>query len=156
METKYRSVNEIKAQICELLTSRREQPCSKYWFRNKDRCYYASTFEASFRKAVHECSNRYSRLLRINSWDEARFIFRSPIPRNITYWVGKCDSRNGGFDLLYMVPSGRSSCSECKPNRRGEHCIFHQHHFICEKSAPYSPDIPEKIQVLCQQPGEPT
>ncbi|XP_072891102.1 uncharacterized protein [Hemitrygon akajei] len=35
METKYRSVNETKAQICELLTSRREQTCSQDWIRNE-------------------------------------------------------------------------------------------------------------------------
>ncbi|XP_072894756.1 uncharacterized protein [Hemitrygon akajei] len=38
METKYRSVNETKAQICEFLTSRREQACSEDWIRKKGRC----------------------------------------------------------------------------------------------------------------------
>ncbi|XP_072890927.1 uncharacterized protein [Hemitrygon akajei] len=45
METKYRSVNETKAQICELLTSRREQACSQGWVRNQDRCYFISALE---------------------------------------------------------------------------------------------------------------
>ncbi|XP_059814703.1 uncharacterized protein LOC132386447 [Hypanus sabinus] len=58
IERKYRSVNENKAQICELLTSRREQTCSKNWMKNRDRCYYVSTFETSSHKAMHECSSR--------------------------------------------------------------------------------------------------
>ncbi|XP_059816929.1 uncharacterized protein LOC132388570 [Hypanus sabinus] len=71
METKYRSVIETKAQICELLTSRREQIVSKDWIKNKYRRYYVSTFETTFRKAIQECSKRDSRLLEINSTDEA-------------------------------------------------------------------------------------
>ncbi|XP_059815902.1 oxidized low-density lipoprotein receptor 1-like isoform X2 [Hypanus sabinus] len=85
METKYRSVKEAKAQICELLISRRgdasspsftcssshEQTCFKDWVTNKDQCYYVSTFDTSFQKAEQECSNLHSRLLEINSSDEA-------------------------------------------------------------------------------------
>ncbi|XP_059815350.1 oxidized low-density lipoprotein receptor 1-like isoform X2 [Hypanus sabinus] len=92
METKYRSVNETKAQICELLTSRREQTCSKDWMKNKDRCYYVSTFEASFRQAMEECSNRDSRLLEINSRDEASFASNKLLYRNIALWIGKCEN----------------------------------------------------------------
>ncbi|XP_072892883.1 oxidized low-density lipoprotein receptor 1-like [Hemitrygon akajei] len=79
METKYRSVNETKAQICELLTSRREQNCSENWVTNKDRCYYVSTFVTSFYRAIQDCSNRDSRLLEINSTDEEECGPDSPV-----------------------------------------------------------------------------
>ncbi|XP_072893048.1 oxidized low-density lipoprotein receptor 1-like [Hemitrygon akajei] len=91
METKYRSVNKAKDRICELLTSRREQTCSEDWITNKDQCYYVSTFEISFYRAVQECSNRDSRLLEINSTDEARFVSHILVYRNRAYWIGKCE-----------------------------------------------------------------
>ncbi|XP_072891079.1 uncharacterized protein [Hemitrygon akajei] len=155
METKYRSVNETKAQICELLTSRREQMCSEDWATNKDRCYFVSTFETSFRRAIQECSNRDSWLLEINSRDEASFVPRS-VPRNYAYWIGQCANGNVDFGRLYKLSSAGSSCSVCKSRRRGDNCLHYKHRFICEKSAHSRPDIPERIQVLCQQPGEPT
>ncbi|XP_072890898.1 uncharacterized protein [Hemitrygon akajei] len=92
METKYRSVNETKAQICELLTSRREQTCSKNWVTNKDRSYYVSTIETSFQKAIQECSNRHSRLMEINSSDEARFASDNLLDNNFAYWIEKCEN----------------------------------------------------------------
>ncbi|XP_059818403.1 oxidized low-density lipoprotein receptor 1-like [Hypanus sabinus] len=71
METKYRSINETKAQICELLTSRRDQTCSQNWIRNKDRCYFISTVNGSYDGAKQHCSSFDSRLLEMNSHDEA-------------------------------------------------------------------------------------
>ncbi|XP_059814520.1 uncharacterized protein LOC132386260 [Hypanus sabinus] len=115
METKYRSVIESKARICNFWTSSREQTCSKDWVTNTDRCYYVSTFETSFPRAM-----------------------------------------NTVHGLMYKVTSGSSSCSECTSSGGSDYCLHDKHHFICEKSAPCCPDIPEKIQVLCQQPGEPT
>ncbi|XP_059819177.1 asialoglycoprotein receptor 1-like [Hypanus sabinus] len=67
METKYRSVNETKAQICEFLTSRREQTCSKDWIRNEDLCYFISSFESSYQGAKQLCSIADSKLLQIIS-----------------------------------------------------------------------------------------
>ncbi|XP_059814586.1 uncharacterized protein LOC132386344 [Hypanus sabinus] len=146
METKYRSINETKAEICELLASGREKTCSKEWFSNTDRRYYVSKYATTFPRAMQECSNINFRLVEVNSTDET----------NVAYWVGKCANGNDVHGLLYNVASGRSSCSECKSSRSADNCINDEHHFICEKSAPCCPDIPEKIQVLCQQPGEPT
>ncbi|XP_072891648.1 snaclec bitiscetin subunit beta-like [Hemitrygon akajei] len=156
METKYRSVNKTKAQICELLTSRREQTCSEDWVTNKDRCYFVSTFETSFRRAIQECSNLDSRLLEINSRDEASFVSRSLVRQNLVYWIGQCTTGNFDFGRLYKISSGSSSCSVCQSNKWGGNCLHDNHHFICEKSASSRPDIPEKIQLLCHQPGEPT
>ncbi|XP_072891381.1 uncharacterized protein [Hemitrygon akajei] len=156
MDTKYRSVNETKAQICESLTSRREQTCFKDCATNTDRRYYVSTYERSFPRAMQECSIRDSRLLEINSRDEASFVFRLLDNRNLAYWVGKCANGDDTTGLLYNVSSGRSSCSACTSSGGSEYCPHEKHRFICEMSAPCCPDIPEKIQVLCQQPGEPT
>ncbi|XP_059817385.1 uncharacterized protein LOC132388987 [Hypanus sabinus] len=155
METKYRSVNETKAEICDSLTSRREQTCFKDCATNTDRRYYVSTFDTSFPRAMQECSNRDSRLLEINSRDEVSFVFRLVDNRNRAYWVGKCAIGDDATGLLYNVSSGRSSCSACSSSGGSDYCLHDKHHFICEKSAPCCPDIPEKIQVLCQQPGEP-
>ncbi|XP_072890952.1 C-type lectin domain family 4 member M-like [Hemitrygon akajei] len=150
METKYRSVNETKAQICDFWTSRREQTCSKDWVTYKNQCYYVSTFETSFPRAMQECSNRESKLLEINSRDEASFVLRSLVRRNLAYWIGQCETGNDAYGLLYKVTSGWSSCSDCKSSGGSDYCIHDNYHFICEKSAPCCPDIPVKIQVLCQ------
>ncbi|XP_059818903.1 oxidized low-density lipoprotein receptor 1-like [Hypanus sabinus] len=157
METKYRSVNETKAQICEILTSRREQNSSKDWVTNKDRCYYVSRFKASFQKAIQECSIRDSRLLEINSRDEASFVYNNLLYKNLKYWIGKCEDGNVSFGLLYKGSSGTSPCSQCDLTSLGRiyPCDLDQH-FICEKSATLFSHIPEKIQGLCQQPVEAT
>ncbi|XP_072891413.1 uncharacterized protein [Hemitrygon akajei] len=157
METKYRSVNETKAQICELkrLKSRREQTCSKDWVTNKDRCYYVSTFHTSFRRAMQECSNRDSRLLEINSSDEASFASNKLLYRNLAHWIGKCESGNVSLALLYTESPGPSVCRDCEPHVRSYPCDSDRR-FICEKSAPLFPDIPEEIKGLCQQQVEST
>ncbi|XP_062895678.1 oxidized low-density lipoprotein receptor 1-like [Mobula hypostoma] len=155
MQTKYRSVNETKAQICELLTSRREHTCSKDWITNKDRCYYVSTFETSFYTAMRECSNRDARLLEINSRDEASFVSHKLVHRNGAYWIGKCEDGNVDWDLLYKVSSGTSDCGDCR-SYPGRNSCNRARRFICEKLAPLFPDIPENIQDLCQQPMEAT
>ncbi|XP_072891400.1 C-type lectin domain family 12 member A-like [Hemitrygon akajei] len=147
MEAKYRSVNETKAQICEFLTSRREQTCSENWVTNKDRCYYVSKSVTSFYKANQECSNGDSRLLEINSRDEATFVSDKLVNRSRAYWIGQCEDRNVGWSLLYKPSSGTPVCSQCV---RSNPCDGDRH-FICEKSAPLFPDIPETIQGLCQQ-----
>ncbi|XP_072893339.1 killer cell lectin-like receptor subfamily B member 1A [Hemitrygon akajei] len=155
METKYRSVNETKAQICELLTNRREQTCSENWITNEDRCYYVSTFVTSLYKAIQDCSNRDSRLLEIDSKDEENFISRNLVYGTRIYWIGKCENRNASFRLLYKGSSGTPYCWQCDPTAvsRSYPCNSDQH-FICEKSL--LPDIPEKIQGLCQQQVEAT
>ncbi|XP_072892858.1 uncharacterized protein [Hemitrygon akajei] len=157
METKYRSINETKAQICELLTSRRVQNCSANWIKNNNRCYYVSTFETSFYGAMQECSNRESRLLEINSRDEASFVSQNLVSINLEYWIGKCEDGNVGFRLVYKGSFETSSCNQCDPTavRRIYACDRDQR-FICEKPASLFPDIPEKIQDLCQQPVEAT
>ncbi|XP_072890902.1 uncharacterized protein [Hemitrygon akajei] len=156
METKYRSVNETKAQICELLTSRREQTCSKNCVTNTDRRYYVSKFTTSFYRARKECSNRNFSLVEVNSRDEVSFVFDSLVRWNVTYWVGKCANGDDATGLLYNVSSGRCSCSACTSSGGSDYCLHDKHHFICVKSAPCWPEIPANIQLLCQQPEEPT
>ncbi|XP_059815147.1 oxidized low-density lipoprotein receptor 1-like [Hypanus sabinus] len=166
METKYRSVKEAKAQICELLISRRgdasspsftrssshEQTCVKDWVTNKDQCYYVSTFDTTFQKADQECSNRDSRLLEINSSDEAFFVFHNLLVIKLAYWIEKCENGTVGRSLLYKH-SGAPVCRRCGS---GDTCDVAIRNFICEKSAPLIPDVTEKIQGLCQLPVEST
>ncbi|XP_072891045.1 uncharacterized protein [Hemitrygon akajei] len=83
---------DLRHQICELLTRSREQSCSKDWVSNKDRCYYVSTSETSFPGAKQECSNRDSRLLEINSSDEAHFVSHNLLDNNLVYWTEKCEN----------------------------------------------------------------
>ncbi|XP_059814895.1 killer cell lectin-like receptor subfamily B member 1 [Hypanus sabinus] len=157
METKYRSVNETKARICELLTSRRVLNCSEDWIRNNDRCYYGSTFQTNFSRAIEECSSRDSRLLEINSRDEARFVSNYLAYMNLYYWIGKCEDGNVSSGLLYQVSCGTPPCTQCDLTSLGRTypCDVDQR-FICEKSAHLFPHIPENIQGLCQQPVEAT
>ncbi|XP_072891376.1 oxidized low-density lipoprotein receptor 1-like isoform X2 [Hemitrygon akajei] len=95
METKYRYVNQAKAQICELLTSRREENCSKVLVRYGDRCYFFSTFETSYDGAREFCSIIDSSLLKINSEDEANFVNKAVHDQGSSYWIGKCE--DGGL-----------------------------------------------------------
>ncbi|XP_059815982.1 NKG2-A/NKG2-B type II integral membrane protein-like isoform X4 [Hypanus sabinus] len=129
-----------------------EQTCSKDWVTNKDRCYYVSTFDTIFQKAEQECSNRDSRLLEINSSDEARFVSHNLLDNKPAYWIEKCENGTVGQSLLYK-PSGTTVCSRCGS---GDTCDVPDRRFICEKSAPLFPDVPEKVQGLCQQPVEST
>ncbi|XP_059818824.1 C-type lectin domain family 2 member B-like isoform X3 [Hypanus sabinus] len=132
-----------------------EQTCSKDWITYKERCYYVSTFETSFRRAVLQCSKRDSRLLEISSSNEANFVFRSLAHQNVTYWIGKCENGLVAWRLLYNVSSGTSDCRDCYSYPGGNPCDSDRR-FICEKSAPLFPDIPEKIQDLCLMPLEGT
>ncbi|XP_059816211.1 C-type lectin domain family 9 member A-like [Hypanus sabinus] len=150
METKYRSVNETKAEICELLTSRREQTCSEDWIRKKDRCYYITTFTTAFPRAVQECSNRGSRLLEINSRDEANGVSNAIGNLYGSYWIGKCEAGESASSLMLKHDSGMPNCGNCDSPGWGIRCN-RRHRFICEKSTHFRTDIPEKIQDLCQQ-----
>ncbi|XP_072891683.1 C-type lectin domain family 9 member A-like isoform X1 [Hemitrygon akajei] len=129
-----------------------EQMCSKNWVTNKDRSYYVSTFETSFEKAIQECSNRHSRLLEINSSDEALFVSHNLLDINSGFWIEKCENGNVGHSLLYKGSSESPVCSQCV---RSNPCDGNWS-FICERSAALFPDVPEKIQDLCQQPVEKT
>ncbi|XP_072891092.1 uncharacterized protein [Hemitrygon akajei] len=139
--------------MCLFFTNIREQTCSKDWITYKARCYYVSTFETSFRRAVLQCSKRDSRLLEISSRNEASFVFRSLVHQNVTYWIGKCENGDVAWRLLYNASSGRSDCRDCYSYPGGNPCDSDRR-FICEKSAPLFPDIPEKIQDLCLMPLE--
>ncbi|XP_059815244.1 uncharacterized protein LOC132386904 [Hypanus sabinus] len=55
------------------------------------------------------------------------------------------------LNVVYKVNAGKSECGKCNSS-----CKNDQYRFICEKSAPFCPDISEKIRNLCQQPMEPT
>ncbi|XP_059814674.1 low affinity immunoglobulin epsilon Fc receptor-like [Hypanus sabinus] len=90
METKYRSVNETKTQICELLTSRKgELTCPQNWIGNGDRCYFISSLEKPYDGAREHCSNFDARLLEINSKEEEEFVSISVGEESRTYWIGK-------------------------------------------------------------------
>ncbi|XP_059819022.1 C-type lectin domain family 9 member A-like [Hypanus sabinus] len=97
------NLSDLHHQICELLTRSREQTCSKDWVTNKDRSYYVSRFETSFQEAKQECSIRYSRLLEINSRDEALFVFHNLPDSNFAYWIEKCENGPGSEQFLIII-----------------------------------------------------
>ncbi|XP_059817400.1 uncharacterized protein LOC132389001 [Hypanus sabinus] len=148
-----RSVNETKAQICELLTSRKEQACSQDWIRNEDSCYFISTFERSYDGAMQYCSNSYSMLLQINSREKENFVKERLRGRDSSFWIGTCKSGKVNSNVVYKVNAGKFECGECK-SRWPWDCKNDQHRFICEMPAALRPDVPEKIRVLCQKPVE--
>ncbi|XP_072891453.1 uncharacterized protein [Hemitrygon akajei] len=156
METKYRSVNETKAQICELLTSRRDQAFSQEWIRNEDRCYFISTFNYSYDDAKQYCLNTDSKLLEINSAEEQNFFSKTIHVQDISYWIGKCKDRKVASNVLGRNNGGDFECGVCGPYTENKPCDKVRTRFICEKSAPLCPDISEKIQNLCQQHVGPT
>ncbi|XP_059818686.1 oxidized low-density lipoprotein receptor 1-like [Hypanus sabinus] len=155
METKCRSVNKTKAQICELLTSRREKACSQDWIKNEDRCYFISTSETSYDGAKEHCSKVYARLLKINSTEEENVVSNALVHQDRTYWIGKCAHGEAVSSLMYKHQNGNPVCGNCDSDQWRNLCNRH-HHFICEKSGHLFKDIPEKIQDLCQQSVGPT
>ncbi|XP_072891438.1 uncharacterized protein [Hemitrygon akajei] len=156
LETKYRSVNETKARICELLTSRREQTCPQNWNENENRCYFISTFEKPYDGAREHCSNFDARLLEINSNQEEDFVSISIGHRIGTYWIGKCRNGNVVSNLLYKMFNRPPTCSKCYSSGWSyTYSCNMKHRFICEKATHLYPDIPEEIQDLCQQPVGP-
>ncbi|XP_059815856.1 C-type lectin domain family 9 member A-like [Hypanus sabinus] len=150
METKYRSVNETKAQICELLTSRKEQTCPPNWIENENRCYFISSLEKPYNGAREHCSNLDARLLEINSPEEEDFVSISIVTRFRTYWIGKCRDGTVSPDLLYKMFFKWHTCRECNLHSQSYSCNS-TYIFICEKSARLYQDIPEEIKGLCQQ-----
>ncbi|XP_062895498.1 uncharacterized protein LOC134341562 [Mobula hypostoma] len=167
MEMKYKSVNETKAKICELLTSRREQAFSQDWFRNEVGCYFISTIERSYAEAKRRCANSDSNLLEINSAEEefTQKLISDALcePINVlSMWLTGCLSvchlkttlqrLQVASYVVYKKQARNFECIECE--RAG--CKNAQRRFICEKSASLCPDIREKIQDLCQQPVGPT
>ncbi|XP_062895528.1 B-cell differentiation antigen CD72-like [Mobula hypostoma] len=70
LEMKYGTLNETKAEICQLLSSRKEPECSQDWIRYEGRCYFISTFERSYDVAKRHCSNSCSKLFEIYSTAE--------------------------------------------------------------------------------------
>ncbi|XP_072132447.1 C-type lectin domain family 9 member A-like [Mobula birostris] len=155
LEMKYHTLSEVKAQICQLLFSRKKHTCSEEWIQNKDRCYYVSMFDTSYNTAVQECSNRNASLLEIKSRDEASFLSQKLVYRYRAYWIGKCEDGNVGPSLLYSVFSRSSVCLDCNSHLGNDRCN-RDWRFICEKSAPLFPGVPEKIKDLCRQPLEET
>ncbi|XP_059817379.1 oxidized low-density lipoprotein receptor 1-like [Hypanus sabinus] len=155
METKYRSVNETKAQICELLTIRREQTFSQEWIRNEDGCYFISTFKYYYKEAKEYCLSTDSKLLEINSAEEEIFISKAVHDQGISYWIGKCKDGEVASNALGRINGGDFECGKCTPYSENKPCDQVRTRFICEKSAPLCPDISEKIQGLCHQPVGP-
>ncbi|XP_059818405.1 C-type lectin domain family 2 member F-like [Hypanus sabinus] len=156
METKYRSVNETKARICELLTSRRDKAFSQDWISNKGSCYFISTFLISYDEAKQYCSNSDSNLLQINSAEELNFVAKAVSDHGSSYWIGKCKDGNVASYVVSWMAAGDFSCGVCTWHSRRKPCSQILKRFICERSAPLCPDISEKIQDLCQQQVGPT
>ncbi|XP_072106837.1 uncharacterized protein [Mobula birostris] len=154
LETKYRTITETKAQICQYLNRRRGQTCPQFWQRNEDRCYFISSLEKSYDEAREYCSDLDARLLEINSKEEKDFVSSSIGYGHRIYWIGKCRDGNVASNLLYKMYYGSRTCSKCNSNSRRHNCES-KYGFICEKSAYLYPDIPEEIQGLCQHPVGP-
>ncbi|XP_072131871.1 uncharacterized protein [Mobula birostris] len=151
LKTKYRTISENKAQICQYFTSRRGQTCPQYWQRNKDRCYFISTLGKSYDEAREYCLDLDARLLEIDSKEEKDFVSSSIGYADRFYWIGKCRDGNVASYLLYEMSQGSPTCSKCDSYGWIYNCKS-KYEFICEKSAYLYPDIPEEIQDLCQQP----
>ncbi|XP_072891378.1 C-type lectin domain family 7 member A-like [Hemitrygon akajei] len=156
VETKYRSVNETKAQICELLTSRREQAFSQNWIRNEGPCYYISTVYTSYDEAKQYCSKYDSKLLEINSAEEENFVTKTVRDQGNSYWIGKCKDGEVVSNVMFRMYGGLPECGVCRWYTERKTCDQVRYLFICERSAPLCPVISEKIQDLCQQPMRPT
>ncbi|XP_072891385.1 uncharacterized protein [Hemitrygon akajei] len=131
METKYRSVNETKAQISVHLE-----------FAGVGLTVYSS---------------------RVSS-DNGRFQLRdavSPEQDGRRQDLRECEVRENGPrvsfqrnvkpNLLYTVNDRKSTCTRCKAYRWTYNCSD-GHYFICEKSAPLSLVVLEKMLELCQEP----
>ncbi|XP_072892878.1 uncharacterized protein [Hemitrygon akajei] len=155
LEIKYRTLTEEKAQICQLLTSRKEQACSQDWIRNEGRCYFISTLETSYDRAERYCSNFDARLLEINSKEEQNVVSNGLGRQYRRYWIGKCGGGEEASSLMVKDFTGTSVCGTCD-SHEWRYLCNRQHRFICEKSAHLCTDIPEKIQDLCQQSVGPT
>ncbi|XP_072131772.1 uncharacterized protein [Mobula birostris] len=155
LETKYRTITETKAQICQYLSRRREQTRSQDWFENENRCYFISTVVKSYDGARGYCSEFDAGLLEINSNEEKNVVSKALADQYPAYWIGKCEDRDVASRLLYKYFSGTSVCVNCNSHIWRNYCE-RQHRFICEKSAHSCTDIPEKIRDLCQQSVGPT
>ncbi|XP_072894394.1 uncharacterized protein [Hemitrygon akajei] len=156
METKYRSVNKTKAQICELLTSRRAQAFSQNWIRNEGPCYFISTVSTSYDEAKQNCSKSGSKLLEINSAEEENFVAKAIRDEGISHWIGECKDGKVASNVMFRLNGGDPECDVCTPFSESKPCDEVRTRFICEKSAPSCPVISEKIRDLCHQPLGPT
>ncbi|XP_072106199.1 uncharacterized protein [Mobula birostris] len=156
LEMKYGTLNETKAEICQLLSSRKEEPCFLDWMKIEDSCYFISKFKKSYHEAKEYCSKFNSKLLEINSEEEEDLIDRSDYDRNKSYWIGKCKFGEVSSSVVYKEKAGKFKCRKCQWYNAFYPCSQKQHHFICEKSACWCPDSSEKIQAVCQQPEGPT
>ncbi|XP_072131720.1 uncharacterized protein [Mobula birostris] len=156
LEMKYGTLNETKAEICQLLSSRKEEPCFLDWMKIEDSCYFISKFKKSYDEAKEYCSKFNSKLLEINSEEEEDLIDRSDYDRNKLYWIGKCKFGEVSSNVVYEEKAGKFKCRKCQWYNAFYPCSQKQHHFICEKSACWCPDSSEKIQAMCQQPEGPT
>ncbi|XP_062895527.1 B-cell differentiation antigen CD72-like [Mobula hypostoma] len=154
LETMYKTISKNKVQICQYLTSRREQSCPQGWMENEDRCYFRSSVGNTYDGAREQCSKFYARLLEINSDREMDFVSSSIGYADRTYWIGKCRDGNVASNLLFKMHYRPPICSTCYSNSRSYNCKS-KYGFICEKSAYLYPDIAEVIQGLCQQPVGP-
>ncbi|XP_072892849.1 killer cell lectin-like receptor 7 [Hemitrygon akajei] len=156
LETKYRSVNEAKAQFCELLTSRRAQAFSQNWIRNDGPCYFISTVNTSYDEAKQNCSKFDSKLLEINSTEEENFVVKAIRDGGISHWIGKCKDGKVASNVMFRLSGGDPECAVCTWYSESKPCDEVRTRFICEKSAHSCPVISEKIQDLCHQPLGPT
>ncbi|XP_072891030.1 early activation antigen CD69-like [Hemitrygon akajei] len=132
-----------------------EQAFSQDWIRNEDGCYFISTCNNSYDEAKQYCSNSESKLLEINSTEEENFVSKTVRDQVNSYWIGKCKDGKVASNVLFRLSGGDPECGVCGPYTTLKPCDQVRAYFICEKSAPLCPDIPEKIQDLSQQPVGP-
>ncbi|XP_072891039.1 C-type lectin domain family 9 member A-like [Hemitrygon akajei] len=125
METKYRSVNEVKAQICELLTSRKEQGFPQNCIRSEGPCYFISTDNTSYDEAKQYCSKSNSKLLEINSADEENFVTKTLHDQGNIYWIGKCKDGKVASNVMFRLSGGDPECGECGPYTALKPCDQH-------------------------------
>ncbi|XP_072131776.1 uncharacterized protein [Mobula birostris] len=147
MQTKFKTVNETKVRICELLTSSREETCCQGWVNRRGAFYFISTVAKSHAEAKQECSNNGSTLLEISSMDEQKFVFNT-VNGSSHYWIGKClDSGTAECNLLHktLEPVYESCASDPAPAG-----CFGENYFICKK-----PAIPSETWGLCQNSSGP-
>ncbi|XP_072891062.1 C-type lectin domain family 7 member A-like [Hemitrygon akajei] len=124
-----------------------ETTCPYNWIKKKDRCYFISEILKSYDGAMGHCSEHDSRLLEIDSDEEKKFV-SSVVYRYVSYWIGKCADRNVASDLLYELNYGSPTCRKCESQEWSyisSYSCKRSFRFICEKSAPFYPDVPEEI-----------
>ncbi|XP_059817633.1 uncharacterized protein LOC132389193 [Hypanus sabinus] len=133
-----------------------EQECLQYWIGNEGGCYFITTLKRSYDKAMQYCWDSDSKLLEINSAEEANFVNKAISEQDSSYWIGKCKDGKFASNVLYRMTGSDPECGVCTHDSERKPCDQVHTGFICEKSGYLFPDIYEMIKDLCRQPVGPT